>query len=54
VIVNEHTHEGRVVQRELIDLDAGTVTLEVDGKAVETRPLTPDEIAAFTPPLGRP
>ena len=50
MIVNEHSHEGRIIRRDLIDLDAGSVTFEVDGKSVETRPLTPAEVAAFTPP----
>lgn len=42
--------DGRCVEAEVIDLDAGTVTFEVDGKVTATRALTPDEVAAFTPP----
>ncbi len=50
MIRNETFRDGVCVEAEVIDLNAGTVTFEVDGKAVETRPLTPDEAAVFSPP----
>ena len=54
VIRNATFSDGVCVDAEVIDLAAGTITCEVDGKAVETRPLTPEEIAAFTPPPAGP
>lgn len=45
---------GLCVEAEVIDLDAETVTFEVDGKVTATRALTPDEVAAFTPPAASP
>lgn len=41
---------GWCVEAEVIDLDAGTVTFERDGKVVESRPMTADEVARFAPP----
>lgn len=40
---------GVCVEAEVIDLAAGTVTLERDGKAVEARPLTAEEVEVYTP-----
>ncbi|MFI0434022.1 MAG: hypothetical protein ACH36H_12890 [Candidatus Nanopelagicales bacterium] len=37
--------DGRCVEAEIVDLAAGTVTYEVDGKVVESRQLTPEEAA---------
>lgn len=45
---------GNCVEAEVIDLAAGTVTFEVDGKVVRSRPLTADEVAAYTPPEPAP
>lgn len=41
--------DGTLVAVEIIDLDAGTYTREEHGLVVATRPLTADEIAAYTP-----
>jgi hypothetical protein len=54
MIRNESFQGGVLVEAEVIDLDAGTVTFEVDGKVTATRTLTPDEVAAFTPPPASP
>lgn len=35
---------------ETIDLEAGTATLTINGELWEQRPLTADEIVAYTPP----
>lgn len=50
MIRNERFEDGVCVEAEIIDLDAGTVAYEVDGKVVESRQLTPDEAAQFAPP----
>lgn len=50
MIRNESFVNGVCVEAEVIDLDAGTVTFERDGKVVESRPLTPDEATRFAPP----
>ena len=42
--------DGEVLESTVIDLDAGTITFEVDGKVVESRQLTGDEVALNTPP----
>lgn len=42
--------DGEVLESTVIDLDAGTITFEVDGKVVESRQLTDDEVALNTPP----
>jgi len=39
-----------VVAVDLIDLDAGTVTRQVDGKTVSTRPVTAEDMTLFGPP----
>lgn len=49
MIRNETFQEGVCIEAEVIDLDAGTVTFEVDGKAVESRRLTDDEKARYAP-----
>lgn len=54
VIRNEVTFEGEPVSAEVIDLAAGTFTLEERGKAVSARPLTPDELVRYAPPAGDP
>jgi surfactin synthase thioesterase subunit len=50
MIRNESFVNGVCVEAEVIDLDAGTVAYEVDGKVVESRRLTPEELALNTPP----
>lgn len=50
MIRNESFVNGVCVEAEVIDLDAGTVAYEVDGKVVESRQLTDDEVALNTPP----
>lgn len=50
MIRNESFVDGVCVEAEVIDLGAGTVAYEVDGKVVESRQLTPDEAAQFAPP----
>lgn len=50
MIRNESFVNGVCVEAEVIDLDAGTVAYEVDGKVVESRRLTPEELAQFAPP----
>jgi hypothetical protein len=45
---------GKCLEAETIDLAAGTVTFEVDGKVVRSRPLTDAEVAAYTPPEQAP
>ena len=49
MIRNETFRDGAPIAAEVIDLDAGTYSLEEAGVVVETRPLTPDEIANYTP-----
>lgn len=49
MIRNEQYRGGLLVSAETIDLDAGTITVERDGK-VESRPLTAEEARAFAPP----
>lgn len=46
---NETFRDGVCVAAEVIDLDAGTVTIEEHGKPISTRPLTADERAQWTP-----
>jgi len=46
---NSTFRDGVEIAADVIDLDAGTWTREVDGAVVETRPLTADEIDAYTP-----
>lgn len=50
MIRNEEYRDGVCVAAEVIDLDAGTYTLEEFGTVTLTRALTADEIAAYTPP----
>ncbi len=50
MIRNESFVGGVCVEAEVIDLDAGTVAYEVDGKVVESRQLTAEEAARFAPP----
>lgn len=42
--------DGTLIESTVVDLDAGTITFEVDGKVVESRQLTDDEVALNTPP----
>lgn len=42
--------DGEVLESTVIDLDAGTITYEVDGKVVESRQLTAEEAARYAPP----
>lgn len=49
MIRNESFVNGVCVEAEVIDLDAGTVTFEREGKVVESRPLTSDEAAWYAP-----
>jgi len=37
--------DGTLIESTVVDLDAGTITFEVDGKVVESRQLTDDEVA---------
>jgi hypothetical protein len=46
---NETFRDGICIHAEIIDLDAGTFTLEVEGETVESRPLTDDEIRTYGP-----
>ncbi len=50
MIRNEHYRSGVCISAEIIDLDAGTISYEEEGVVITTRPLTVDEVAAFTPP----
>lgn len=50
MIRNERFEHGVCVEAEVIDLDAGTVTIEKNGKVVESRQLTAEEAARFAPP----
>jgi len=44
MIRNETFQNGTCIRAEIIDLDSGTYTLEVEGQVVEgPRPLTPEE-----------
>lgn len=49
MIRNESFVNGVCVEAEVIDLDAGTVTIERDGKTVGSRPITAEEAAWFAP-----
>lgn len=51
MIRNERFEHGVCVEAEVIDLDAGTVTIEKNGKVSGTRPLTADEAARHAPPV---
>lgn len=42
--------DGTLIESTVVDLDAGTITYEVDGKVVESRQLTAEEAAQFAPP----
>lgn len=47
---NERFENGVCVHADIIDLDAGTFTVEEHGQVVEgPRPLTPDEYATYAP-----
>ena len=49
-MIRNETFEGSVcVYAEIIDLDSGTFSVERDGQIVSSRPLTADEVAAYTP-----
>jgi hypothetical protein len=49
---NETFQNGICIRAEIIDLDAGTYTLEVEGQVVESRPLTVEERERYAkPPL---
>ena len=50
MIRNERFEDGVCVEAEVIDLDAGTVTIEKNGKVSATRPLTAEEAARYAPP----
>lgn len=50
MIRNEVFADGVCVEAEVVDLAAGTVSIEVGGKVVETRPVTEEEIARYAPP----
>lgn len=49
MIRNETFLAGVCIAAEVIDLDAGTVTVEEHGKPVSTRPLTDEEREQWTP-----
>jgi hypothetical protein len=49
MIRNETFRDGICIRAEIIDLDAGVYTLEVDGEIVESHPLTADEICRYGP-----
>jgi hypothetical protein len=52
MIRNETFQDGICIRAEIIDLDAGTFALEVEGVVVESRPLTVDERQQYAkPPL---
>ena len=42
--------DGTLIESTVVDLDAGTITYEVDGKVVESRQLTAEEAARYAPP----
>lgn len=49
-MIRNETFEGGVcIRAEVIDLDAGTVTIEEHGKPISTRPITTDERTQWTP-----
>lgn len=48
MIRNEWNDNGVIVYAEVIDLEAGTLTVEENGLQVSTRPLTADEVELFT------
>lgn len=45
---------GACVSAEIIDLAAGTISLEANGTVTSSRPLTPDEVARYAPPVPAP
>jgi hypothetical protein len=49
MIRNETILDGVCVYAEVIDLDAATFTIERDGTVESSRPLTADEVEAYTP-----
>jgi hypothetical protein len=49
MIRNERFIDGVSVYAEVVDLDAGTFTVERDGQVESVRPLTADEVDLFTP-----
>jgi hypothetical protein len=49
MIRNETFRDGVCVYAEVIDLDGGTLSVEERGVVVSSRPLTADEVAAYTP-----
>jgi hypothetical protein len=49
MIRNETFQNSTCIRAEIIDLDAGTYTLEVDGQVVDSRPLTVEEIKRYGP-----
>lgn len=52
MIRNEtRTPDGAIILAEIIDLAAGTITIEEHGVVTQVRDLTADEIAAYAPPV---
>lgn len=50
MIRNEVTNaDGVVIEATIVDLDAGTISFEDKGVVKSTRPLTADEVTAYTP-----
>ena len=49
MIRNEHFDNGICVWAEVIDLDAGTLTIEENGVLVSSRPLTLQEVKQYEP-----
>lgn len=49
MIRNETFTDGALVLAEIIDLAAGTLTIEEHGVVTQVRDLTADDIAAYTP-----
>jgi hypothetical protein len=49
MIRNETFLNGACIHAEVIDLDGGTLSVEERGVVVSSRPLTADEVAAYTP-----
>lgn len=45
----ERYKDGQLVDADLFDTETNTYSRELDGQIVETRPLTADEVAQFTP-----
>lgn len=52
MIRDELFSNGVCVESTIVDLDAGTVSFEQMGVVTSTRPLTPDEIARYTPTIA--